>query len=395
MISGNYGDGVLIFTDTGTAGNVVTGNYIGLDAAGLHAMANAGNGVTVAAAGVAVEDNVISGNAGYGIALGFTVYDSDTYDYVFRSGNRNQVIGNWIGTLANHNDPMGNRQDGIFVEGSDNLISGNTIADNWLNAGGSNVHGNGVTIDSGTGNRITANSIYGNGEIPPESEGKYTGPTGLGIDLGNDGPTLNHAGIRTTGPNLYQNAPAISGANWSGGTLVVSGTLTTGVPNATYTIEVFANRVLDAKAVLEGERYLGSITVETDADGVATFTGKSLPDADGFGSFVTATATDDVGNTSEFSDSASISLSGTEPYGPPTINVVGGEYVYDGQPHCGSGSALDGDGNVIGSLDFTYYLGDPLTGIHLTGIPRTWAFTRWWARSRGTTCTAPGEALPC
>ena len=50
VISANGGDGVLI-GDSGTSGNVVEANYIGVDATGTHALGNGGNGVTVSAPG--------------------------------------------------------------------------------------------------------------------------------------------------------------------------------------------------------------------------------------------------------------------------------------------------------------------------------------------------------
>ena len=52
-----------------------------------------------------------------------------------------------------------------------------------------------VDATAGTGNEIRLNSIFSN--------------TGLGIDLGGDGVTLNNSAPHT-GPNDYQNFPVIT-----------------------------------------------------------------------------------------------------------------------------------------------------------------------------------------
>ena len=57
MISGNGGEGVLI-TDSGTTGNVVSGNAIGTDASGSSALPNTYNGVWI---GSGASNNTIGG----------------------------------------------------------------------------------------------------------------------------------------------------------------------------------------------------------------------------------------------------------------------------------------------------------------------------------------------
>ena len=79
----------------------------------------------------------------------------------------------------------------------------NTIAFNLDN-------GVGVVGSTTTGNSILSNLIFGNGL--------------LGIDLGDDGVTLNHA-TATTGPNNFQNFPVISSVVSSGASPIVGGTL--------------------------------------------------------------------------------------------------------------------------------------------------------------------------
>ncbi len=104
--------------------------------------------------------------------------------------------------------------------------------------------------------------------------------------------TLNSPGGPHTGPNHLQNYPVLTaGAAPGTGT----GTLNS-AHNSTYTIEFFAS---PSNAPGQGKDFLGSIQVTTDAAGNVAFNfSYTLPAGD---TFVTATATDASGNTSEFS----------------------------------------------------------------------------------------------
>jgi subtilisin-like proprotein convertase family protein len=84
IVSGNGGNGVLI-TDTGTMGNVLQGNYIGTDVTGTKARPNSGNGVVIASGAEKNliggtdpgELNVISGNLQDGVQItGDTTQDN-------------------------------------------------------------------------------------------------------------------------------------------------------------------------------------------------------------------------------------------------------------------------------------------------------------------------------
>jgi hypothetical protein len=87
----------------------------------------------------------------------------------------------------------------------------------------------------------------------------------------------------------------------SGGVTTVTGTLQ-GVPNATYTLELFAS----SGGPRRGGRFLAAFPVTTDGSGLAGFElGVALGVAPG--DFVTATATDPTGNTSPFSAAAQTS----------------------------------------------------------------------------------------
>ena len=72
------------------------------------------------------------------------------------------------------------------------------------------------------------------------------------------------------------------------------------VPNAVYTIDFYANPSCDPTGYGEGQNFIGSATINTDANGNADLNA-SLSTAVATGQFITATATDANGATSEFS----------------------------------------------------------------------------------------------
>ena len=137
-------------------------------------------------------------------------------------------------------------------------------------------------------NTISGNAIHSNG--------------GLGIDLGADGVTANDlAPDADGGPNALQNYPVLTSAFVDGTTSVLAGTLT-GAPSTVYALEIFASQTLDPTGHGEGQRFLGVATATTDAAGTAMFNVVLAASANP-GEFITATATDPSGNTSEFSAS--------------------------------------------------------------------------------------------
>ena len=140
-----------------------------------------------------------------------------------------------------------------------------------------------VLGDSSTGNIIRGNSIHDN--------------TGLGIDLGGDGVTPNHSGGAVTGPNGLVNFPTVIAARPGPSTHIV-GTYS-GEADALITIDLYASTAADPSGYGEGQRYLGFVVVVTDDFGNADFNVDL--DASSPGEFITATATDEADNTSEFS----------------------------------------------------------------------------------------------
>jgi hypothetical protein len=227
-----------------------------------------------------IQGNLISGNNGTGLSLE-------------NGSNSNQVQGNLIGTKADGTNALGNSQFGVLIDrASTNNITMNTIAFN-----GSPSSGAGVlvgTFDPGSntngvasGNAIRQNSIFSN--------------QGLGIDLYSGNPfgvTPNDSCDTDTGANNFQNFPVLTGVSSSGGNTTIQGTLNS-APGTTFTIEFFSNVAADPSGSGEGQTYLGSTTVTTGADCNAAFS-FAFPDNPGQ-PVITATATDPLGNTSEFS----------------------------------------------------------------------------------------------
>ena len=281
QIAGLAGTGVFL-RGVGTSGNTVAGNLIGLNASGLAALANGANGVaivggastnTVGGTGTASR-NIIAGNLGNGVAL----TDAATLG--------NLIQGNFIGTNLGGTGAIANGSYGVVISDATNTAiggpatgAGNTIAYNGLS---------GVVVFSGTGNSIRQNSLFGNGRI--------------GIDLGGDGPSLNHFAPSTTGPNLNQNPPALLSATTAGSTTTVGGLLL-GTSGVTYNLDFYTNAAGDFPASGVARAFAGSTTVTVPAGGLGAYT-FALPTAAPTGTVVTATATDPAGNTSEISPGA-------------------------------------------------------------------------------------------
>jgi VCBS repeat-containing protein/parallel beta-helix repeat protein len=205
----------------------------------------------------------------------------------------NTVKSNYIGTNALGSTTIGNGNFGVWIsDASDNTVGGvnpadgNVIARNGLE---------GVEVDgTSSGNAILGNSIYSNG--------------GIGIDLvgGSENSyfvTANDSLDIDGGPNSQQNYPVLTGVYVGGGQVEVKGTLNS-TKSTTFRIEVFASAAADPSTYGEGERYLGSFNITTDALGNFNFN-NVLAATVGVGESVSATATNlSTNNTSEFAKTA-------------------------------------------------------------------------------------------
>lgn len=277
-----------------TADNcIISGNYIGVDINGTKAIPNINNGISIKGGknnliGGSENSirNIISGNLKSGIFITF----SDVFPTLGNNpeySTNNIIQDNYIGTDVTGAEAIGNSLAGIsLVTGANNnQITQNTIADN----GGSGVSCSGPD-DPPSGNSISSNSIYSNGLLGIELAGGTEDSYGV---TENDEESL-------TGPNNLQNYPMIGSVSFSPGLVNIMGTFTS-KPSFQYSLQFFANLITDNSGHGEGQTYLGSQTITTDASGNASFT-LSLPIFGRDGQVITATATDPLGNTSEFSN---------------------------------------------------------------------------------------------
>jgi hypothetical protein len=275
VVSANEDSGVEI--RDAAAGNKVVGNYLGTDSSGTRDLGNGDDGVAIYFA----PDNIIGGTT----AGARNVVSGNESDGVYIEGSDatgNRIMGNYIGTDKSGTAPLGNYSVGVLIS----IASNNTIGGTQAGAGNviSATRYEGVSIYGGsaTGNRILSNSIFANG--------------GLGIDLGNDGPTPNDLKDADTGSNYLQNYPVLSSARKSAtGTSTVKGTLDS-TPDSTFLVQFFSN----PSGANEGKTLLGSQTVSSNGSGDLSFS-FSTKKAIKLGQNITATATGPGGNTSEFS----------------------------------------------------------------------------------------------
>jgi Bacterial Ig domain len=411
-----YGSGIGI--GYGTYDNLVEGNFIGTDVTGTVALGNRSNGIyevgyddTIGGT-TAAAANVIAGNDAYGIQI------ASAYDLL--------VEGNFIGTDLTGTLNLGNAQGGVDIlyGSSYNTIgglatgAGNTIAFNG---------GNGVTVGSSvydytTANGILSNSIYAN--------------SGLGIDLGDDGVTLNTPGGPHSGPNNFQNFPVLTDVITFNGSTYIIGTLNS-APYANFTLQFFSNATADPSGYGQGQTLIGTTSVSTDANGDASFL-VSVPTAVSTGQAVSATATDSYDNTSEFakdvavvaSSSAAIAFNDTyntdenSTLTVPAPGVLDNDIDLNGNPltavqvtSTAQGSlSLQADGsftytpdaNFLGTDSFTYYATDGTYQSNIATVtinvnPKTYVVTntndsgtgslRWAIQQANLSNTAPADTI--
>jgi titin len=317
LVSGQTGTGIFL---SGCSGNVVQGNYVGTDVTGTHALGNAfgivlesgatSNWIGTTGLTDGSDRNILSGNVQNGMSLGFTGTD------------QNIVAGNYIGTDATGTQPLGNGLAGVGIgwTAQNNQIGAlgllattlpNTIAFN---------RGPGVWMVSDstlgantTGNSVRDNSIHDN--------------AGLGIDLGGDYPTPGPDGVTLNdseghaapnNPSNFQDFPVLTSAIMNkAGITIIAGSFNSGTvngapfePNTNITVDFYANAApahpfTDPVTGIthyfgEGQIYLGSQTYKTNPHGTFTIGAFKPSVTVPVGYYVTATATDPAGNTSEF-----------------------------------------------------------------------------------------------
>ena len=329
-------------------GDLVSGNYLGVNATGQTAAPNGSGGLMISGAsnnsiGLPVQGggNVISGNGGDGVQIVGPVRGALT---PVASGN--QVLSNFIGLDSTGTQSLGNRGNGIqLVNASANAIGGTGFGfGNVISSNG----GSGIAIlgdssatpssSSGGFNRVQGNLIgaardatndFGNGgsgvfvSASANSIGgtvsgaanliAHNGTNGVTV-LGQNVPVLSNAifGNHNLGIDLVpsdastrvssqlignngQKAPAILSLRRNGAAATITGSLVA-APSTTYTLQFFGNLAGEA----QGRVFVGSSFQTTDATGQISFA-LIIPTGVPSNGLVTATATSPTGGTSAFS----------------------------------------------------------------------------------------------
>ena len=235
LISGNTLQGVTL-SDPGTMGNVVAGNYIGLNAAGTAAVPNGWSGLqiyggaqgnTIGGSSAAAR-NVISGNSFQGVLL------------VGTNTSRNVIAGNFIGLNPAGTTALGNGWSGLeiygaaasniiggTITGSGNVISGNGNYGVFIGNGGTDgnvIAGNHIGVNlAGTqaiGNAWSGLSIYGGakgnviGGSVARSGNVISGNLNYGVTLSGTDTSENLVQGNTIGPDAAGTQPL--GNGWDG-----------------------------------------------------------------------------------------------------------------------------------------------------------------------------------
>jgi hypothetical protein len=308
VVSGNTGHGISLSSD-GTISNTVSGNYIGTDASGAPPLPNSGIGVSIGGGAQyntvggdrPGEGNVISASGAWGVGIAGTGTMSNT------------VSGNYIGTDASGTAALPNAQHGVYIHmgarnntvGPDNVISGNGNYGVNINAftdatAGNTVFGNYIGTDA-TGRQPLGNGFSGvvmaNGTrdntIGPGNVIAYNTYDGVEVEgggtLGNV-ITRNRISHNVLGIDLFPGAnggiqpPVLTG-------LTVGSIQITGTACPFCTVELFTNSDADG----EGETYADSAIAGANGDFTLQPPGHLAKP------FLTATATDPISGTSEFS----------------------------------------------------------------------------------------------
>ena len=292
-----------------TMSNTVSGNHIGTDVAGSTDLGNTFAGLRIASEAqnntiggqTAGERNVISGNGFYGVEISGSEADGNT------------VCGNFIGTDAGGTEALGNTYDGVWIGigAQDNTVGGQTAEERNVIAAStySGVHINGASTDGNTvshnyiGTDVTGTEDKGNTwdgvRIDGGAKDNTVGPHNLiayndkrGVYVDGSGTTSNTITQNSIHSNLWLGIDLNAGGNDNipeptiG--VAVDPCTVTGTAVAGDTVEVFTG------PDEEGKTYLATSV----ADGTGAW---NVVGPFSFDTYLTATATDASGNTSEFS----------------------------------------------------------------------------------------------
>ncbi len=256
VISGNFAHGVMI-SGAGTSGNTVDADLIGINAAGTAALPNHADGVLVTGGAsnntvgstVGLAD-VISGNGAFGVLIDGT------------GTAHNQVVGDFIGTDALGDLPLGNGYGVEVAGGASNNSIGSTVAGagNVISA---NLYGAVVISDTGTNATLVVDNFIG------VNSG---GTSNLGN--GGDGVLVQNGAAQTTIGGTVASAANVISANVGAG-VEISGSSKTLVEgnfigtDATGTTVVSTNGQFSLGNTMDGVFIHGGSTATTVGGTVA------------------------------------------------------------------------------------------------------------------------------
>ncbi|MEI8202048.1 MAG: NosD domain-containing protein [Bacteroidota bacterium] len=274
VFSGNHYEGILI-ADNGTNYNTIENNFIGTNVGGLTALPNLrGIGLSSNPHANTFKSNVISGNKSFGVLL-------------YEHADSNVFYLNKIGLGSDSITPLGNHSAGIALS---NAVQHTVIGAPTLGNAIANNDSSGIVIEAVDSkyNTISGNAIYNN--------------QFLGIEIFPPGPNPNDVGDSDDGANNLMNYPEISTAGYfqPTGLTTIMGHLDSpaALPAA---IEVF-KAMPDSFNCGEGAIFLGQTYTNLSGDFCILVGGLQIGDT------ITATATDTMGNTSEFSTNFVVSV---------------------------------------------------------------------------------------
>lgn len=234
-------------------------------------------GIEIIANGTLIQANGIGANGGLG-HCGIQIKAGDLTQIV-----SNTIVGAYENGILLQPDP-GTPQDPSHGP-SYTWIQGNRVAGNGFQLPTDTIAA-GIWIDAGVGNHISQNSITHN--------------QSLGIRFKWSGPTPNDLWDSDVGQNTLLNYPVLKSAIADANGVRIQGTLDTKPFSDTYTLEFFASLTAGVLGYGEGDQFLGSVAARTDTLGHAAFDATfSTPASPGY--YLSATAADSLGNTSEFS----------------------------------------------------------------------------------------------
>lgn len=226
---------------------------------------NLGDGIGINGQGHHIEGNTVAYNNPGGNGILIQSYQGLAKDCVIK------------------NNVISNNGLGIRISGALNIeITQNTIFEN-------NFHGIKVedyydgTLKRSLGVLMSKNSIYSNNEL------------GIDLEIHNQWVNPNDPDDSDIGPNNLMNYPVLTSAMATPGRLIVKGSIDTPNPK-NVTIELFGNDEPDQQTGYgEGKIFLGEVIPNANGDFTASL-GPVSP-----GTWISATATDEDNNTSEFS----------------------------------------------------------------------------------------------